>query len=80
MMRGEAMAKQKGTLCCGPCTFALWRHIALGRLGDYAKNLNAGLSKLDTKQDGVPVFYTLSALAEVHTLPNAQTRIEIRAA
>ncbi len=80
--RGEATGKHKGTFCCGPCTVALWRHMAVGGLGGYAKNLNTGLSKLATKQDGkgtwrsFPFFYTLSALAEVHTLPNAKRALK----
>jgi len=78
IQRAEAMGKHKGTFCCGPCTVALWRHMAVGGFGDYAKNLNMGLSKLDAQRDGkgtwrsFPFFYTLSALAEVRNLPNAK--------
>ncbi|HWZ93361.1 MAG TPA: hypothetical protein VNW92_31090 [Polyangiaceae bacterium] len=76
------MGKQRGTFCCGPCTVALWRHLAVGGLGDYAKNLNHGLSKLDAQRDGkgtwraFPFFYTLSALAEVRELPNAKRALK----
>lgn len=81
IQRAEAQGKPRGTFCCGPCTVALWRHLAVGGLGDYAKNLNAGLAALSAHQDGkgawrrFPFFYTLSALAEVNTLPNAKRAI-----
>jgi hypothetical protein len=80
--RGETMGAHKGTFCCGPCTVALWRHMAVGGLGDYAKTLNTGLSKLDAMQDGkgtwrrFPFFYTLSALVEVPSLPNAKRALK----
>jgi hypothetical protein len=80
--RGEKMGKPRGTFCCGPCTVALWRHLAVGGLGNYAKNLNAGLAVLGAHQDGkgswrrFPFFYTLSALAEVPDLPNAKRAIK----
>jgi hypothetical protein len=77
----EEGGKAKGTFCCGPCTVALWRHMAVGGLSDYAKNLNAGLAVLRAHQNGkgtwkrFPFFYTLSALAEVPDLPNAKRAI-----
>jgi hypothetical protein len=81
IQRGEAKGKAKGTFCCGPCTVALWRHLAVGGLGSYAKNLDAGLGALATHRDDngswrrFPFFYTLSALAEVPELQNAKRAI-----
>lgn len=80
--RGEAQGKAKGTFCCGPCTVALWRHLAVGGLGSYAKNLDTGLATLAAHQDGkgswrrFPFFYTLSALAEVPHLSHAKRAIK----
>lgn len=80
--RGETMGAHPGTFCCGPCTVALWRHMAVGGLGEYAKTLNTGLSKLDAMRDGkgtwrrFPFFYTLSALAEVRALPSAKRALK----
>lgn len=82
IQRGEAQGKAKGTFCCGPCTVALWRHLAVGGLGSYAKNLNAGLATLGVHQDGkggwrrFPFFYTLSALVEVPDLPHAKRALK----
>jgi len=82
MLQGaEASGKPRGTYCCGPCTVSLWRHMAVGGFGDYAKNLNSGLAVLGAYKDGkgtwkrFPFFYTLSLLAEVSDLPNARRAI-----
>lgn len=75
--RAHARGKPEGTYCCGPCTVALWRHMAAGGLGDYAQKLDQGLRVLPAhRRDGsgwrrFPFFYTVSLLAEVD-LPNAR--------
>jgi hypothetical protein len=82
IQRGESKGALRGTFCCGPCTVSLWRHMSVGGFGAYAKHLNAGLAKLEAKQDGkgswrsFPFFYTLSALAEVRELPNAKRALK----
>jgi len=75
--RAEAGGKPEGTYCCGPCTVALWRHMAQGGLGAYARKLDQGLKVLAAHRSGskgwrrFPFFYTLSVLAEVD-LPSAR--------
>ena len=82
MHSSESKGKLRGTYCCGPCTVSLWRDLAVGGLGGYAKNLNAGIAKLDTRRNdkgswrSFPFFYTLSALAEVRELPNAKRALK----
>jgi hypothetical protein len=52
--------------------------MAVGGFGAYAENLDTDLAKLATRKDdkgtwrSFPFFYTLSALAEVRDLPNAE--------
>jgi hypothetical protein len=78
--RAEAKGQARGTFCCGPCTVALWRHMAQGGLGRYAQNLERGLHVLPAHRVGgkgwrrFPFFYTLSVLAEVD-LPSARKEV-----
>ncbi len=73
----HSKGRPRGTFCCGPCTVSLWRHMAIGGLGDYARHLDEGIGVLMSHQDGAgawrrfPFFYTLLALSEVDT-PNAR--------
>lgn len=78
ILTDEQKGKPRGTFCCGPCTVSLWRHLSVGGLGDYGKNLNEGLRvlSLHENKEGTwrrfPFFYTLSALVELSELPNAK--------
>jgi hypothetical protein len=76
--RCEADGKAQGTFCCGPCTVAMWSHMAVGGLGGYAKHLNAGLAVLDAHQDGkgtwrrFPFFvpYRYRQRCQTYLMPN----------
>ena len=73
----HSKGRPRGTFCCGPCTVSLWRHMAIGGLGDYARHLDEGIGVLTSHEDGAgtwrrfPFYYTLLALSEVDT-PNAR--------
>lgn len=79
--RAESRGEPEGTYCCGPCTASLWRHMAAGGLGDYAKKLDVGLAVLPRHRDGkgswrrFPFYYTLLALTESDT-PTARAEIQ----
>ncbi|MXX04742.1 MAG: hypothetical protein F4X08_07335 [Gemmatimonadetes bacterium] len=76
----HSKGKPRGTFCCGPCTVSLWRHMAIGGFGDYARHLDEGIGVLASHADGAgawrrfPFFYTLLALSEVDT-PNARRAV-----
>ncbi len=76
-VQAHARGRQYGTFCCGACTVSLWRHMAVGGLGDYARYLDEGVGVLMSHQDGAgawrrfPFYYTLLALSEVDT-PNSR--------
>ncbi|MCY3714787.1 MAG: hypothetical protein OXH02_16000 [Gemmatimonadetes bacterium] len=76
----HAKGKPRGTFCCGPSTVSLWRHMAIGGLGDYARHLDEGIGVLASHEDGAgtwrrfPFYYTLLALSEVDT-PNARRAV-----
>ncbi|MDE2846478.1 MAG: hypothetical protein OXO51_07230 [Gemmatimonadota bacterium] len=76
----HSKGKPQGTFCCGPCTVSLWRHMAVGGLGDYARHLDEGIGVLASHADGAgawrrfPFYYTLLALSEVDT-PNARRAV-----
>jgi hypothetical protein len=76
MNRLEASGRLSGLYCCGTCTPALWRHLAVGGLGDGEARLSSGMSTLKSRRDGggrwrtFPFYYTLLALSEIH-LPSA---------
>jgi hypothetical protein len=65
-----------GTYCCGKCTCALWRHLAVGGLENAERRLAAGMKTLKFRRDGrgkwkvFPFHYTLLALSEID-LPSA---------
>lgn len=81
-MSDEKKGKHEGTFCCGPCTVSLWRNMAAGGYGNYAKKLNSGFAILNNfrKNEGewsrFPFYYTLSVLLESKKLPNAKKEIE----
>ena len=76
----HAKGRPRGTFCCGPCTVSLWRHMAIGGLGDYARHLDEGIGVLGSYEDGAgtwrrfPFYYTLLALSEIDT-PNARRAV-----
>ena len=61
----------RGTYCCGKCTCALWRHLAVGGLENAECRLAAGMKALKFRRDGrgrwrvFPFYYTLLALSEI---------------
>ncbi len=61
---------ESGMYCCGKCSVALWRHLAVGGLEDSERRLTAGLRALKSHRDGngrwrtFPFYYTLLALSE----------------
>jgi hypothetical protein len=71
LMSCETPARVRGFYCCGMCTAALWRHLAVGGLGKPKKRLRAGLKVLKRYRDGTgkwrrfPFYYTLLALSEI---------------
>ena len=71
LMSCETPARVRGFYCCGVCTSALWRHLAVGGLKHPKRRLQAGLKVLKTHRDGAgkwrrfPFYYTLLALSEV---------------
>lgn len=68
--------KSPGIYCCGKCSVALWRHLAVGGLEHSERRLAAGLKTLKAHRDGsgrwkvFPFHYTLLALSEID-LPTA---------
>lgn len=63
--------KRRGFYCCGACTSALWRHLAVGGLDHAQERLRRGIRVLRMKRDGTgrwknfPFYYTLLALSEI---------------
>lgn len=70
---------QAGRYCCGSCSVAVWRHLAVGGLDHQEARLAAGLARLserlqpDGSWEGAPFWYASLALTEIE-LPQA-TRI-----
>ncbi|UCF70729.1 MAG: hypothetical protein JSW49_00170 [candidate division WOR-3 bacterium] len=67
----ETRSRVRGFYCCGICTAALWRHLAVGGLNRSSERLSAGLRVLTKYRDGTgkwrrfPFYYTLLALSEI---------------
>lgn len=67
----ETPKSVRGFYCCGTCTAALWRHLAVGGLTHPMRRLDAGLKVLKKYRDGAgkwhrfPFYYTLLALNEI---------------
>ena len=76
---------QCGTYCCGKCTVAYWRHLAVGGLDEPGRRLAAGMKVLKSRRDGegkwriFPFYYTLLALSETD-LPSARKELRYAAA
>jgi hypothetical protein len=72
----EAYGYTPGMYCCGICSVALWRHLAVGGLRDQERLLRAGMKTLKGYRLGngqwrrFPFYYTLLALDEI-ALPAA---------
>jgi len=73
---GEPNPDTFGMYCCGMCSCAYWRHLAVGGLRDSKKRLAAGMELLNEHRKGdgqwrrFPFYYTLLALSEIK-LPSA---------
>ena len=73
---GEPNPETFGQYCCGICSCAYWRHLAVGGLQDSKKRLTAGMEILKEHRKGngqwrrFPFYYTLLALSEIK-LPSA---------
>jgi hypothetical protein len=71
LMSCEAPNMPRGFYCCGTCTAAMWRHLAVGGLDKSRKRLSAGMKTLRKYRDGTgrwrrfPFYYTLLALNEM---------------
>jgi hypothetical protein len=61
----------RGEYCCGPCSVAMWRHLAAGGLDAAEARLADGMRRLEQhrRPDGTwrrfPFYYTLLALTEI---------------
>jgi hypothetical protein len=69
----DAHGLAAGTYCCATCTCALWRHLAVGGLDQAERRLAHGIRILRDHREPngrwrrYPFYYTLLALAEIHT-------------
>lgn len=73
--------ESRGEYCCGPCSVAVWRHLAVGGLDAQEARLADGMRRLaqHRKPDGTwrrfPFYYTLLALIGIEgDLPVAELR------
>jgi hypothetical protein len=73
-----------GTYCCGKCTVAYWRHLAVGGLDHAERRLAAGMKVLKSRRHGAgrwrifPFYYTLLALSEID-LPSSRNELRYAA-
>jgi hypothetical protein len=80
VLGAEKQGYTRGMYCCGKCSVAFWRHLAVGGLADPERRLAAGLRALkerrtdDGKWRTFPFFYTLLALSETE-LPGARAEL-----
>jgi hypothetical protein len=71
LMSCDTSTRVRGFYCCGTCTAALWRHLAVGGLSKSKRRLVDGLRVLKRYRDGTgkwrrfPFYYTLLALSEI---------------
>jgi hypothetical protein len=69
-----------GFYCCGKCTVAYWRHLAVGGLDHAERRLATGITHLKAcRQDNgrwglYPFWYTLLALSEID-MPSARREL-----
>ena len=72
MMRRLIPEKRAGMYCCGRCSCAMWRHLAVGGLDGGERRLMRGIKALKAHRDGdgkwkrFPFYYTLLALTEIN--------------
>jgi len=84
MMTRLGESRQRGMYCCGKCSVALWRHLAVGGLDKAEQRLTAGIKKLKSYRDGqdrwkrFPFYYTLLALSEIE-FPAAEKEMQYAA-
>jgi hypothetical protein len=70
-----------GFFCCGKCTVAYWRHLAVGGLDHAERRLAVGMKNLEAhRQDNgrwgfYPFWYALLALTEIE-LPSARRELK----
>jgi hypothetical protein len=74
-----------GCYCCGRCSVAVWRALAVGAYSDPRRRLAGAMKALRTTRDGkgtwrgLPFYYTLSALVEVQERVGIEeSRAELR--
>ena len=71
LMSCETPARVRGFYCCGTCTAAMWRHLAVGGFRQPKKRLVAGMKALKHYRDGTgkwhrfPFYYTLLAMTDI---------------
>ena len=67
---GRTSWARVGWYCCGKCSIALWRAMAVGAYSDRERRVTVGLRRLRELRDdkggwrSLPFYYTLSALVE----------------
>ena len=72
--------QRPGWYCCGKCSCAMWRHLAVGGLDKTERRLAAAVKALKANRDGqgkwkvFPFYYALLALCEID-LPAAVTEM-----
>ena len=80
----ETRGRVRGMYCCGTCTGAYWRHLAVGGLKNSKRRLATGMKVSKMYRDGTgrwrrfPFYYTLLALSEID-LPSAIAEIRYAA-
>ena len=68
---GDGSTSKTGMYCCGTCSVALWRHLAVGGLSRSERRLVAGMRSLRAHRAGggrwrrFPFWFTLLALSEI---------------
>lgn len=68
---GEPNPETMGMYCCGVCSVAYWRHLAVGGLRESKARLAAAMNVLKEHRKGdgqwkrFPFYYTLLALSEI---------------
>ena len=68
---GKDSISINGMYCCGMCSVAVWRHLAVGGLSQSERRLAAGMKALKAHRAGggrwrrFPFWYTLLALSEI---------------
>jgi len=81
---GKERGACRGTYCCGKCSVAYWRHLAVGGLDHAERRLAAAMKALKARRqdDGrwrtYPFWYTMLALTEI-ALPAARRELKYAA-